>query len=56
MTLQVFLYKAFFTSGQMIVQDSTIRDFRWLVKDEALQILDEKARKSLQNILYDEEP
>jgi len=53
---QVFLYKAFYTSGLVILQDEVIRDFRWLLQEDLLKLLDDKTRKSLQRILYDEEP
>ena len=55
-TFQVFLYKAFYTSGTMEVQENLIRDFRWVLQDDLWDILDKRTRKSLFNILYDDKP
>jgi hypothetical protein len=50
------VYKAFYTSGSLEVQADKVRDFRWALQDDLWSLLDEKTKKALANILYDEEP
>lgn len=52
---KVFIYKAFFKDGQMMLNTENFKDYQWLKRDEMFNLADPLVKKPLESVIYEDE-